>query len=276
MYARRREWRRAVVIQQADADMSESEAEEPEAKEEVEDPKMPLTAHLEELRRRMMIGGGVILLVFIVAWGFSKYILAFVQAPLLEYTTLQFDTLTDPFFSHLKAAFFTAIFLTFPVTLSQIWLFVSPGLYKREKYVMWPFLLLSFPLFVGGGLFFYFFVFPFAIEFLINFDKTLVPSLRIGDYLSFTLRLVFVFGLVFELPLISLLLTRMGVVTARKLSRFRRYAVVVIFITAAILTPPDIITQVMLAGPLLVLYELSILVSWIAGRKPRKSNDSDS
>jgi sec-independent protein translocase protein TatC len=121
---------------------------------------------------------------------------------------------------------------------------------------------------VGGGLFCYFVVFPFAVEFLVGFDKTLVPSLRIGDYLGFTLRMVFVFGLVFEMPLISLLLTRMGMLTPRFLNKNRRYAIVIIFIVAAVLTPPDAFTQILLAGPLLVLYEARVLVSWLA--QPRK------
>lgn len=242
---------------------------------DIEDPQMPLTAHLEELRRRLLWTGAAIMLAFVVAWGFSQHILAFIQKPLTPFASLQFDTLTDPFFSHLKAAFFTALFVTFPVTLSQIWLFVSPGLYRSEKHMVWPFLLISFPLFVGGGMFFYYVVFPYAIDFLIHYDESLVPSLRIGDYLSFTLRLVFVFGLVFELPLISLLLTRLGVIDSRMLSRFRRYAIVIIFIVAAILTPPDIITQLLLAGPLLILYEMSIVISWLAGRGKRKTTGQE-
>ena len=125
----------------------------------------------------------------------------------------------------------------------------------------------------GGAPFFFFVVFPFAVEFLVNFDKSLVPSLRVGDYLSFTVRLLFVFGLVFELPLVSLLLTRMGVITAELLSRSRRYAIVIIFVAAAILTPPDVITQVMLAGPLLVLFEISIIVSRMA--RPRREPEPD-
>ncbi len=234
----------------------------------IDDPKMPLAAHLKELRKRLMVILGGIMVVFVICWGFSGQIIAIVSAPVLPFIdNLQFDTLTDPFFTHVKASFFTAFFLTFPLTLSQIWMFVGPALYKREKRVMWPFLLLSFPLFIGGALFFYFLVFPFAVEFLINFDKTLAPSLRVGDYLSFTVRLLFVFGFVFEMPLISLLLTRMGVVTPEFLSRSRRYAIVVIFITAAILTPPDVITQVMLAGPLIVLFEISIIVSRLARPK---------
>ncbi len=244
------------------------------AEDEINDPKMPLTSHLEEARKRLMIAMGGIMVAFVICWGFSQQIINVVSEPVLPFVeSLQFDTLTDPFFTHLKAAFYAALFLTFPLTLSQMWLFVSPGLYGREKRVVWPFLLLSFPLFVGGALFFYFVVFPFAVDFLVNFDKTLVPSLRVGDYLSFTVRLLFVFGLVFELPLVSLLLTRMGVITPEWLSRSRRYAIVVIFISAAILTPPDVITQVMLAGPLLVLFEVSILVSRLA--RPRRAPEPE-
>lgn len=239
-----------------------------------DDPKMPLTSHLEELRKRMMITLSGIFIAFVISWGFSQQIIDVVSAPVLPFVNnLQFDTLTDPFFTHIKASLFSALFFTFPLSLSQIWLFIRPGLFKREKTVVWPFLLLSYPLFIGGALFFYFFVFPFAVEFLVNFDKKLVPSLRVGDYLSFTVRLLFVFGLVFEMPLVSLLLTRLGVITPEFLSRSRRYAIVIIFVAAAILTPPDVITQVMLAGPLLILFEISILVSRMA--RPRKSKDSE-
>lgn len=244
--------------------MNSADSEEP-----LEESRMPLTEHLVELRKRLIITMGGIFVVFLACWGFSSQIIEVVTAPVTPFVkNLQFDTLTDPFFTHVKAAFFTSIFLTFPLTLSQVWMFISPGLYGKEKKVAWPFLLLSYPLFIGGAMFFYFFVFPIAADFLINFDKTLVPSLRIGDYLSFTVRLVFVFGLVFELPLISLLLTRMGVITPEWLSRSRRYAIVIIFIVAAVLTPPDPVSQILMAGPLIVLFEISIIVSRIA--RPRK------
>ena len=244
----------------------------PNSDDHIDDEKMPLTAHLEELRKRMMIAMSGIFVVFLACWGFSKQIIAIISGPVTPLVgNLQFDTLTDPFFTHVKASFFAALFLTFPLTLSQIWMFISPALYRREKKVVWPFLLLSFPLFIGGALFFYFLVFPFAVEFLVNFDPNLKPSLRVGDYLSFTIRLLFVFGFVFELPLISLLLTRMGLITPEFLSESRRYAILIIFVVAAILTPPDVITQVMLAGPLIILFEISIIVSRIV--RPREKPD---
>ena len=230
---------------------------------------MPLTEHLRELRKRLIIIFAIIGTVFLACYGaFSDEILEVIKGPVEPYAgQLQFDTLTDPFFSHLKASFFAAVFLTFPLTLAQIYLFVGPGLYNKEKKIIWPFLLVSYPLFVGGGLFCYFFVFPLAVEFLVGFDTSLVPSIRIGDYLTFTLRLIFVFGLVFELPLVSLLLTRMGLLTPQFLSKNRRYALVIVFVAAAILTPPDVFTQLLLAGPLIILYEISILVSRLARPK---------
>jgi len=246
---------------------------------DIQDPKMPLTEHLRELRKRLVIIFATVGVAFFISWGFREYILWAVKWPLLRSfpdLKLQFDTLTDPFFSHLKASFFAAIFLTFPITLGQIWLFIGPGLYKREKKVVWPFLLMSFPLFVGGGLFCYMVVFPIAVEFLISFDPSLAPSLRIGDYLAFTLRLTFVFGLVFEMPLISLLLTRMGLLTPEFLTSNRRYAIVIVFIAAAVLTPPDVFTQLLLAGPLIILFEISILISKLTRpKKPPADEEED-
>lgn len=240
--------------------------------DELHDPKMPLTQHLEELRKRVLISIAAIGAVFIVCWTFSAEVMAFIEAPVLKHVDrLQFDTITDPFFTHMRAAFFASLFLTFPFVLTQMWLFIRPALYKKEKHVVWPFLVFSFPLFVGGGLFSYTLVFPFAFGYLINFDPTLAPSLRIGDYLTFVVRMVFVFGLVFELPLISLLLTRFGLLTPGFLNRNRRYAIVIIFVAAAMLTPtPDVFNQLLLAVPLLVLYEISLLVSWLALLRPRK------
>ena len=243
--------------------------------EAIEDLKMPLVEHLRELRRRLLVVFITVFVAFIIAWGFSGEILEFLKAPVAKYGKLQFDTVSDPFFTHMKASFYAALFFTFPLTIWQIWLFVGPGLYKQEKKIAWPFLLLSFPLFVGGGLFCFAVVFPAATDFLINFDHELIPSLRIGDYLSFVLQMILVFGLIFELPLISLLLTRIGVLTPTFLHKNRRYSIVLIFVIAAILTPtPDVYTQMLMAVPLMVLYEVSLLVSWLAlPRKPKVKAD---
>ena len=239
------------------------------------DPHMPLTEHLRELRRRLLYILGAIGGTLVVTCSFSDRVVAYIERPVLPYIKqLQFDTLTDPFFTHFKAALYAAIFLTFPFTLFHLWRFVAPGLYAREKRIMWPFLFFSYPLFVGGGLFCYSVVYPVALAYLITFDPTLVPSLRIGDYVSFTLTLVFIFGLVFEMPLISLLLTRAGLLTPEFLTRNRRYGILAIFVFAAVITPtPDALTQVLMAGPMLVLYEVSVLVSRLARPRPRPEEE---
>ena len=233
---------------------------------------MSLVDHLRELRKRLVIILSVLAVVFLAAWSFSEHILNLLQKPLKPFKTqLQFDTLTDPFISHIKASFYAALLLTFPILLLQIWLFIRPALFKKEERTVWPFILLSYPLFIGGSLFCYLVVFPQAVSFLLRFDTNLLPSLRVGDFLSFSARIIFVFGLVFELPLLSLLLTRAQLITPRLLSKNRRYALVIVFIAAAILTPPDALTQLLLAIPLTLLYEISIFVSWLAlPRKPKK------
>ncbi|MDH4225435.1 MAG: twin-arginine translocase subunit TatC [Deltaproteobacteria bacterium] len=233
------------------------------------DPEVPFVAHLIELRKRLIFTLAFVFAVFLATFNQSERILTFLEQPILPYVSqLQYDEVTDPFYTHMKAAFYAALFLSFPVILIQVWLFIRPALYKEEKRGVWPFLVFSYPLFVGGALFVYTILFPYAFEFFINFDKSLVPSIRVGDYLAFVSQMMFVFGLVFELPLVSLLLTRMGLITAGYLSRVRRYAILIIFIVAAILTPPDVISQLMMAGPLLVLYEISIIVAWLARKKP--------
>lgn len=256
----------------------------------IEDPKMPLIEHLRELRRRMIytfIGLGI---AFGFTWAFSFEILEFIKEPLLAHLPeddpwfalvqggggkkLHYDTLIAPFFTHLKAAFYAAVFLTLPFTIFQIWRFVSPGLYGKEKMVAWPFLLLSYPLFILGASFFYLVVLQFMLKFFINFDTTLEPSLRIGEYLSLNLQMIFVFGLIFELPLMSLLLTRMGMLTPKFMTKNRRYAFLGTFVVGAILTPADPISQVALAVPLYLLFEISILVSKAASRK-KSPEDGD-
>ncbi len=169
--------------------------------------------------------------------------------------------------------------MSFPYLLGQIWLFIRPALFSKERKAVWPFILLSYPLFVGGGLFGYFVVIPYGYDFFLGFEnKFTLPSLSMASYLSLTIHLLFAFGLIFELPTVSFILTRIGIINASWLRKNRKYSLVVIFITAAILTPPDVFTQTLMAGPLIILYEVSIFVSLMAHRKkeesaPEKVND---
>jgi len=237
------------------------------------DPPMPLQDHLSELRKRILIAGAFIFVGFVIAASIeielNQPILTFFRRPLDHLNIpLVFDELTEPFFTYLRVGLYASLFFTLPISLSQLWLFARPALYPKERKLFWPFLILSYPLFIGGGLFGYFIVMPFGYEFFLSFRNTFTePSLRMGAYLTLTIRILFAFGAVFELPIISLFLTRLGVIDAPWLRKNRKYAIIVIFIVAAILTPPDIFTQALMAGPLIILYEISILVSYLAKKK---------
>ena len=235
--------------------------------EELAEGVMPLKGHLSELRKRLLISVGAIFIAFVVVASIeielNQPILTWFREPLARRNIpLVFDELTEPFFTYLRIGIYAGLFLTFPITLSQIWLFVKPALYKKERHAVWPFLFLSYPLFIGGGLFGYFIVLPFGYDFFLSFQNAVtLPSLQMGAYLSLTIHILFAFGLVFELPIISLLLTRMGIIDAPFLRKNRKYAIVLIFIVAAVLTPPDLFTQGLMAVPLIILYEIGIIVS---------------
>ena len=241
------------------------------------DAPMPLTSHLGELRKRLVHTLIVIIVVFVGATSIEmeldQPILSAFRAPLdARNIPLVFLELTEPFFTYLRIGLYAALFLSFPYLLGQIWLFVRPALFSKERKAIWPFILLSYPLFVGGGLFGYFVVIPYGYDFFLGFEnKYTLPSLSMASYLSLTIHLLFAFGLIFELPTVSFILTRFGIVNADWLRKNRKYSLVVIFVAAAILTPPDVFTQTLMAGPLIILYEISIFVSQMAGSKKEES-----
>lgn len=247
------------------------------SQEDHHDPEMPLTEHLAELRKRLIISAAFVFVGFVIATTIeielNQPILTIFRKTLDKANIpLVFDELTEPFFTYLRVGLYTSLFFTMPLVLGQIWQFAKPALYPQERKLFWPFLFLSYPLFVGGGLFGYFVVLPFGYEFFLGFQNEFTePSLRMSAYLSLTIRLLFVFGLIFELPIISLFMTRLGVIDAAWLRKNRKYSIVVVFVVAAILTPPDIFTQSLMAGPLIILYEISILVSAMA--KPREKKN---
>jgi len=238
----------------------------------VEEDKKPFLEHLEELRQRLircLIAVGV---AFVICYIFSKEIFALLTIPLREAlpegSSMIFTNLPEAFFTYLKLSFFSGIFLAFPYILYQAWLFVAPGLYAHEKRYLLPFLIFATFFFVAGAAFGYFVVFPYGFRFFLGFSTDFIrPAPKVKEYLSFSLTLLLAFGVVFELPVFIFFLSRMGVVDHRMLARNRRYAILIIFIAAAIFTPPDVITQLMMAAPLLVLYELSVWVAKVFGRK---------
>jgi sec-independent protein translocase protein TatC len=239
---------------------------------DVED-KVPFTEHLEELRSRLIVCFVAIAIGFAVSYGFKERLFKILTAPLIEVMQegdkLIFTGLPEAFFTYLKVAFLAGCLLAAPVIIYEFWMFVAPGLYRKERRILAPIVILSTFFFVGGALFGYFLVFPWGFEFFLGFATEIIrplPSMK--EYLGFATKLLIAFGLVFELPLVITFMARLGLVSVDFLRKNRRYAVLLFFIGAAILTPPDVVTQIMMAVPLMVLYEISILGAKFFGRPP--------
>lgn len=245
-----------------------------------DDEKQPFLSHLEELRKRLITCAIAVGIGFVVAYFFSERLFQLLITPLKqvmpEGDKLIFTNLPEMFFTYLKVAFIAGILATAPVIFYELWMFVAPGLYRNEKRYVTPFVVASTLLFVGGALFGYFVVFPFGFKFFIGFSNEYVKALpSVKQYLSFSIKLLFAFGLVFELPVVIFFLTKIGIVTPDILKKKRKYAILLTFVIASILTPPDVITQCMMAGPLIVLYEFGILVSRLAKKKKEEKEEDE-
>ena len=215
---------------------------------------------------------------FIVAYFFSEDLFRALISPLKESLPagdrLIFTSLPEMFLTYLKTAFIAGILLASPMVFYQLWMFIAPGLYQNEKRYVFPFVIFSTILFVGGALFGYLVVFPFGFRFFLGYANDYIQALpSVKQYFSFSTKLLFAFGVVFELPVIIYFLSRMGIVTPQFLRKNRKYALLLTFILGAILTPPDVITQCMMAGPLIALYEIGIIVSVIAGKKKEEKKE---
>lgn len=235
---------------------------------------MTFLEHLEELRKRIFISFLVVLGGVVPGWFLSKPLYNILAKPLTQFlpegTKLVFTKLTEPFLVYMKVAFFASIFFTAPILFFQLWKFISPGLYKKEKKYVLPFVFFSTLFFSGGALFGYRVVYPWACRFFINIGSDFQSMIVINDFLNFTLKFLLGIALVFEMPTLVFFLAKIGVVSAGWMIRKFKYAVLVIFIVAAIITPsPDMISQVILAVPMLGLYGLSILIAWMVGKKKR-------
>lgn len=247
----------------------------------------PILTHLVELRRRLLLCFAAFLLVFGVAYYFSEHIYAFLTRPL----TLAFGDeagrrmiytgLHEAFFTYLKLAMFAAACICIPFALNQLWKFLAPGLYAHERHALRPAFIATPLLFAAGAALAFYVVFPLAFGFFLSFETRGVAGAvpieleaRVGEYLSLITRLILAFGLAFELPVVLLVLARVGVVSAVGLRAYRKHAIVAVFVVAAIITPPDLISQVALGIPVLLLYELSILaVDWSSADRETKFRD---
>ncbi len=243
--------------------------------------KNSFAGHFKELRSRIINSLIFIFIIFVVGYIFAENIYNFLVDPYAQAVKddgierrLIFTALHETFVTYLKLAFFAAIFLGSPILLTQIWKFVAPGLYKNEKKALLPYLIATPILFLLGGLLVYYLVMPLAIKFFLSFETSgqlnILPiqlEAKVNEYLSLIMRLIFAFGLSFQLPVLLNLLARIGVIDSKYLQKRRKYFIVIIFTAAAILTPPDPITQIGLAIPLLILYELSILSVKITEKK---------
>jgi sec-independent protein translocase protein TatC len=238
------------------------------------DATMPLTAHLEELRWRLIKAFAAILVAFPLCYVVSEELLTFLTHPLValgdQHLQLIGTGVTEAFFTRLKVTLIAAIFVASPVLFYQAWRFIAPGLYPQEKRTAVPFVISATVFFFAGAAFCYRYVFPVAFAFFLQEYESIgaSPTLRVSEYLSFAARMLLAFGITFELPNVTFFLARLGVVNHRTLTRWFRYAIVGIFIIAAVLTPgPDIASQLLLAAPLFVLYGLSILVAYVVARE---------
>jgi len=241
-------------------------------------------SHVTELRQRLMICVGFVLVLMVGAYQFSDQILSFLIQPLAgvmgEESTqrLIFTTLTEAFLTNIKLAFFTALFIGLPLILMQLWLFIAPGLYEREKFAFMPFFVATPLLFWLGAAMVYYVIMPVAWAFFLGFqtgaDETTLPiqlEARIADYLSLIITLIFAFGLCFQLPVLLTLLGRAELVTADQLADKRKYMIIGAFVVGAFLTPPDVISQVLLALPIAVLYEISIILIRLSSKNLNQS-----
>ena len=248
--------------------------------------EMSLIDHITELRKRLLWSFLYIIIIFIICFYFANDLFSFLAAPLVNLMDTEngqgfiYTALQEAFFTELKIAFFFALFFSFPLIAIQIWKFIAPGLYFNEKKAFLPFLVATPILFFAGGSMVYYLISPIAWKFFMsyqNLNSAGVPirlEAKMGEYLSLMMRFIFAFGLAFQLPVVLGLLAKANLVSYLTLKKFRKYAIVIAFLAAAFLTPPDPFSQISLALPIIILYEISIFIAKIIQKK-QKTNEQD-
>jgi sec-independent protein translocase protein TatC len=245
-------------------------------------PAMSFLEHLEELRKRIIYSLIAVTVGFFACWNYHEFIFRFVQRPVMDALQrngmaekLVYLNPTEPFNLYLKVAFLAGLIVTSPFVLYQVWLFISPGLYRNEKRYVLPFMFSTVFLFLGGGLFAYKMVYPAALNFLIDYGKQFQPMITIGEYADLFLTIMLGMGVIFEMPILVFFLSMMGIVSPRWMWRNVRYSILVIFIVAAILTPTtDILNMCLFAAPMVALYILSIGVAWMVHPAQRRARQA--
>jgi sec-independent protein translocase protein TatC len=239
-----------------------------------------LKPHIADLRKRLMISCGTLIVAFFTCFYFYQPILEWMMLPieavLPEGSKMVAIEVQETFFTALKVSFFSAFLVSLPIIFWQLWLFLAPGLYEHEKKLVLPFVFSATLMFLLGGTFAYYIVVPFGFDFLVAFGSQVVsvtPS--IGKYISFFTKLVFGFGIAFELPVITFFFAVIGLVNDQMMKDFFKYAVVLIFLLSALLTPPDIITQFLMAGPLIILYLVSIFIAKAFNPATQEDDEED-
>jgi len=239
---------------------------------EEELPRMTLLEHLEELRRRILISIVAVVIAFLACWAYAPRIFHWLERPILQFLPegekLAFTALADPFLLYIKVALLAGVFVASPVILWQVWLFIRPGLYRHERRMAAPFLVFTTLFFVAGGYFGYRVAFPMVVRFLLGVGQEFRQVITIQSYFAMLSKILLGLGLVFELPILIFFLARLGLVTARGMLRVFRWAVLAVFVVAAVITPtPDIATQTVFAVPMLLLYLLGVIVAALFGKR---------
>jgi sec-independent protein translocase protein TatC len=240
----------------------------------MKDEKAPFVSHLKELRDRLVVSLAGVGVAFIVTYYFKDQIFAFLMQPFIEVMPPQssfiFTSVTEAFITYFKMSIVAALFLASPIILYEIWMFISPGLYEKEKHYVIPFIAFGSICFVAGGLFCYFIVMPYVFHFFVSYagpNITPMPSLK--EYMSLALKMLLIFGAIFQMPLVAYYLSKVGIIKYNQLRKKRRYAILAIVIVSAIVTPPEIASQLLMAVPMYGLFEISLVIARIWGKKEK-------